>query len=150
MKVPGLSAKEVAERGLSNTEVWYVVNITQNNVAGFAEQIEDSPEVRDVGDPYKRITPVFAEKGYAEAVKYLASKNAYAQGDKFDVESDTYQNIQDRIKEFPEFSLQFYDLERGKQFLHEHKAFLSTRKFEETRSKELKGKTLDDLYEERD
>ncbi|HEX8196377.1 MAG TPA: hypothetical protein VF571_09330 [Pyrinomonadaceae bacterium] len=150
MKVTGLNAEEVVKQGLSNSNVWYVVNLTQNNVMGFAAQIGDKPEIRDAGDPYERITPVFVEKKHAETVQYLASKNAYTQDDKFGIENDTYQNIIERIKDDPEFSLQFYDSERGEQFIQQYEEFLSTREFEEKRNKELENKTLDELYEEDD
>jgi hypothetical protein len=150
MLLPGLNEKEVAERGLNNKEVWYVVNLTKNHISGFPAQTEDKIEIRDVGDPYKRIAPVFLEKEHAETVKYLFSKTAYVQNDKLDVESEIYQDIAERIKNYPEFQLQLYDSERGEAWLNQYKDFLSTREFEENRNKELESKTLDELFEEDD
>ncbi len=137
MLIPGLTEKEVEKQGLSNKEVWYVISLTDKVILGLAEQTEDDKEIRDVGDPYKRITPVFVEKRHAETAKYLVSKTAYIQDTKVDVESETYQDIAKRVKNYPEFSLQFYDSERGEQFLKQYEDLLRTREFEENRNKEL-------------
>lgn len=135
MPVKPISPEEIAEKGME-TRVWYVINETQDHILGFPPAVEKGQEDSRLppwNDSYERVTPVFLEKEDAETLKFIASKQAYLQNDKLDVESEGYRDIRERVAGHPEFTLQMFDSERAKQWFKDYEDILRTRKFEEAR-----------------
>src|SRR5262245_40544409 len=122
MPTQALTQQEIEDLGLSNSDVWYVINVTENHISGFKpgkEGEEDNPFEMPWYDEGPRVTPVFFDKADAETCRFIVSKDAFLQNDTLGIEDEPYPDVLKRAIQWG-VGIRAFDSERAKQWFEEY------------------------------
>lgn len=135
MSVQALTPQEIEGRGLSEANVWYVVNVTKNHISGFKpgkDGEEDNPFEMPWYDEGPRSTPVFFDEADAERCRFIVSKQAFIQNDRLEIESEPYADVVKRAGQW-DVSIRAFDSDRAKIWFEKYADLTLTREWEESR-----------------